>query len=127
MYPRFWGGRCVFQISSFADLVEGYRGILEPKTTVPYADSNGQYPLICLPGAAFDRACHRIGYGGGFYDRYLSGLFKNNGPKDREEHPQARISTVALSFACQIYEEIPWEVHDVRPSFVITEREIIER
>lgn len=73
--------------------------------------------LVCLPGAAFDRSCHRIGYGGGFYDRYLGDT----------ACPQMKYVTAALSFNCQIFEEIPWETHDIRPEQIITQTEIISR
>lgn len=105
-----------FKISSVNDLREGYRGILEPEETLSYDDWNSQSVLICLPGAAFDRNRHRIGYGGGFYDRYLS---------KTKEKPPGTVATAALAFSCQIFEEIPWEVHDIRPACIVTERETI--
>lgn len=121
-----------FKIFSVDDLREGYRGILEPDETVSYVDWKSQeknaqpkagnrrsdFPrtLICLPGAAFDRNRHRIGYGGGFYDRYLS---------KTEERAAGTVFTAALAFDCQIFEEIPWEAHDFCPARIVTEKEII--
>lgn len=106
-----------FRIYSLADLTAGYRGILEPSGGQLFDkwinDRLGQCVLICMPGAAFDRARHRIGYGGGFYDRYLSG------------HLQRKVTTAALAYDCQIFEEIPWEAHDIRPEWIITEKERI--
>ncbi len=117
--PRVSGrDMAFFRILSLGDLTEGYRGILEPQGTDSYADWMGQNTLICLPGAAFDRDRHRIGYGGGFYDRYLRKL---------QERQEGKISTAALAFACQIFEEIPWEAHDICPACIITEKEIIEQ
>ncbi len=107
-----------FRMVSLGDLKEGYRGILEPQGTDSYTDHISQNTLICLPGAAFDRNHHRIGYGGGFYDRYLWKL---------QERQEGKISTAALAFACQIFEEIPWEAHDICPACIITEKEIIEQ
>lgn len=105
-----------YRIFSADDLSAGYQGILEPAGGQLFAEWNAdytsQYGLICLPGAAFDRACHRIGYGGGFYDRYLHDL-------------QMRFVTAALAYDCQIFEEIPWETHDICPERIITETEII--
>ena len=63
--------------------------------------------LIIMPGAVFDISGNRIGYGGGFYDRYL------------EKHPQC--STIALCYDLQIVDEIPAEAHDIRPGAVFTE------
>lgn len=114
-----------FLISGQEDLAEGYHGIREPKGGMPYTDWIGHCQrsgrshntLICLPGAAFDKKCHRIGYGGGFYDRYLGGLAKNS--KDTS------YCTAALAFGCQIFEEIPWEAHDICPKMIVTENEVI--
>ncbi len=72
---------------------------------------NGQI-LMIMPGAAFDRSCNRIGYAGGFYDRYL------------ERFPACE--TMALAFSLQITEEIPAEAHDRKPSCIITESGIID-
>ncbi len=72
--------------------------------------SNGQI-LMIMPGAAFDRSCNRIGYAGGFYDRYL-GRFP-------------ACETMALAFSLQITDEIPAEAHDRKPSCIITESGII--
>lgn len=142
-----------FRIYSLADLTEGYRGILEPsggqlfdswiddqmgqckksRTGKPLntkAADEGAFGassiLVCLPGAAFDRAGHRIGYGGGFYDRFLSGFLEKESGKDAAAHLQMKFTTAALSFSCQIFETIPCEAHDICPMCVITEKEIFE-
>lgn len=142
-----------YRIFSADDLTMGYQGILEPVGGQLFEkwidDQTSQYQnhrkekllttkeveacpnaissvLICLPGAAFDRACHRIGYGGGFYDRYLSSLWaggeNGGGETDRQtERKTAQFATAALAYNCQVFEEIPWEQHDIRPQQIITE------
>lgn len=109
-----------FRILSIDDLQKGYQGIREPTGHLSYDDYISQFnmlqTLICLPGAAFDRNRHRIGYGGGFYDRYLSKI---------KESRTGTVKTAALAFDCQIFEEIPWETYDVCPACIVTEREII--
>lgn len=125
--PKVSGRQMEFiKINGAQDLALGYRGILEPEGTTTYTDWVSRYVeeekpriLICMPGAAFDRRRHRIGYGGGFYDRYLSGL------KYGTERKGAQVTAVALSYACQIFAEIPWEIHDICPERIITETEII--
>lgn len=67
--------------------------------------------LMILPGVAFDRFCSRIGYGGGYYDRYL------------EQHPSH--DTVALAFSAQVFDQIPCDDKDIRPDRIVTEKEII--
>lgn len=105
-----------FRIRALSDLEEGYHGILEPQNhiTEVYAPLVGK-AIMCMPGAAFDRAHHRIGYGGGYYDRYLSGL---------SEQAKNTICTAALAYDCQILQEIPWDSHDICPEWIVTETEI---
>ena len=90
--PRVANGQMqFFFIRSLADTVPGYRGIREPAPFCPPA--NDPTALVILPGLAFDHSGNRLGYGGGFYDRFLS----------REpEHP-----TIALCFDFQLVEA--WE------------------
>ena len=142
-----------YRIFSEADLTEGYRGILEPsggqlfdgwmndqisqrvggRQEQPLKNREEQEGesvvlsvMICMPGAAFDRACHRIGYGGGFYDRYLSGRSAAAEGAEGKTHLCAAYLTAALAYDCQVFEEIPWEMHDICPMCVVTEKEIID-
>ena len=142
-----------YRIFSEADLTEGYHGILEPsggqlfdgwmndqisqrvggRQEQPLKNREEQEGepavlsvMICMPGAAFDRACHRIGYGGGFYDRYLSGRSAAAEGAEGKTHLCAAYLTAALAYDCQVFEEIPWEMHDICPMCVVTEKEIID-
>lgn len=100
-----------FYITSFEkDLEDGYFGIKEPREENPAEEENA---LLLMPGVAFDEQCHRIGYGGGFYDRYL------------EAHPG--LVTVALAFEFQIRNEVPYETFDIQPSKIVTEERVISR
>ena len=102
-----------FYITSLEDdLEEGYFGIREPYEKNPAdeaADREGS--LMLMPGVAFDEARHRIGYGGGFYDRYL------------EAHPGLR--TAALAFEFQVKAEVPFEKFDILPGRIVTEKRVI--
>lgn len=107
--PRVEGREMRFyRITSREDLEPGYFGIREPRQGLPEAEA-GQ-TLMIMPGVAFDRQRRRIGYGGGFYDRYLAG------------HPGIR--TAALAFEFQMFSQVPWEETDILPDRVITEKEI---
>lgn len=98
-----------FYITSFEeDLEEGSFGIQEPKESAPAEEENA---LLLMPGVAFDRMRHRVGYGGGFYDRFL------------EQHP--KLTTVALAFEFQVREEVPFEEFDIRPAKVVTEKRVL--
>lgn len=65
---------------------------------------------MIMPGVVFDINCHRIGYGKGFYDRYLN------------RYPT--LDKIALAFDLQIVDHIEAESHDVNPQSVITESRI---
>ena len=107
--PKVVGEDMIFyQISHPEDLEPGYYGIREPKTDLPVAD--GEDGLMVMPGVAFDDRRHRVGYGGGFYDRYLS--------------KHTRHFTAALAFEFQMMEEVPTEPTDLLPDVVITEKTI---
>lgn len=108
--PRVEGKEMRFlEIAGLQDLEPGYFGIREPKQTLNPAGN--EEVLMIMPGVAFDIHRHRIGYGGGFYDRYL------------EKHPE--IATAALAFEFQIFEEIPFEPLDILPDQIITENRIL--
>ena len=98
-----------YYINSLDDLDPGSFGIMEPKMDCPICeDENG---LMLMPGVAFDEHCHRVGYGGGYYDRYL------------EKHPD--IVHIALAFEFQVFPEVPFEAHDILPQMIVTETRMI--
>lgn len=104
-----------FRISSERDLTEGYKGILEPKETPDGQwKPSGKKALLFMPGAIFDRQGHRIGYGKGFYDRFL------------ERTGDCLETKAALAYGMQVKEEIPFEPHDRRADRIITEQEVID-
>lgn len=84
-------------LTDLTQVATGYAGIPEPIADGPIADD--PTALVLMPGLAFDREGHRIGYGGGFYDKFLSA---------EPNHP-----TVALCYAFQMVEELPTEEFDI--------------
>ena len=130
--PKVSGSEMEFwQISSLEDLREGYKGIREPVQRVSFPDwisrHIGSKVMMWMPGAAFDRERHRIGYGGGFYDRYLNRLSQLSKRTDSAEPTRTNwghfmLTTVALAYSCQVLEQIPYEEHDVKPDMLITEQ-----
>ncbi|MDO4393408.1 MAG: 5-formyltetrahydrofolate cyclo-ligase [Bacillota bacterium] len=91
-------------------VVLGEYGITEPDSQIVLEPN--EKTLAVMPGAVFSVDRDRIGYGGGYYDKYL------------EKHPQ--VMTLATCFDFQIVEHIPAEEHDIRPMAVISEKRIIE-
>jgi len=98
-----------FDIKNVEDLDEGAFGILEPTGEKVEPE---QIELIILPGIAFDVSGNRIGFGRGYYDRFLK--------KARNT------SIVALAFDFQIVDKIPSAESDVRVSKIVTESRIID-
>lgn len=100
------------EINSLENLKPDNWGILEPKTFDGEVDKQC-LDLIIVPGVVFDRSGNRIGYGGGYYDRYFSDL-------------NFIIKKVVLAYDMQVVESLESEEHDVKVDFIITEKEIIE-
>lgn len=98
-----------YRIMSLEELQEGCRGIPEPVVLRErrYEAGENSHDLILMPGTAFDRQRRRLGYGGGFYDRFCQAA-----------QGSARI---ALCFDCQLLEELPEEATDIRPERIVTE------
>lgn len=98
------------KINSMLQLNEsGAFGILEP--SVECEDISEDVDLIIIPGLAFDINGNRLGYGGGFYDRFL------------RKYPNSK--RVALCYDFQIFDEIPHEFFDEKVDLIISEEKII--
>lgn len=106
-----------YEIFSLNELRPGYQGIREPesdpekKFTEDLARDNKCFLL--MPGSVYDRELGRMGYGKGFYDRFL--------------HKFPGVTKAGLAFGCQIAGQVPVEEHDVRADMVVTENEIIHK
>ena len=97
-------------ILDFDNLIPGKFGILEPIEAMNIAYKN--IDLVLVPGIVFDREGHRIGYGFGYYDKFLKKV------------PKA--VKIGLAFDFQVVDRIPVETHDVPVDIIITEKKIIE-
>jgi 5-formyltetrahydrofolate cyclo-ligase len=93
------------------DLVPGAWGIPEPREGLEEVPAE-RMDVVVVPGAAFDAAGRRCGYGGGFYDAYL--------PLTR-----AGVPWVALAFEAQLVDELPCEPHDLAVGAIVTETRLI--
>lgn len=100
-----------YYFSSYSQLKKGYFNIYEPLEKNEYIeDELSKDDVIIMPGLAFDRNGNRIGYGGGFYDKYLS----------KFEHKK-----IAVAFDFQIIDNIKGDLHDIKPDYIVTDKEII--
>lgn len=96
--PKCYGDEMRFiWMDDLSKVEKGYAGIPEPVADGPVADD--PQALVLMPGLAFDPEGRRIGYGGGFYDRFLA---------NEPEHP-----TLALCYAFQMMPKLETEEFDI--------------
>lgn len=96
--PKVYGEEMKFiYLDDLTKVEKGYAGIPEPIADAPVADD--ATALVLMPGLAFDREGHRIGYGGGFYDKFLA---------SEPNHP-----TLALCYAFQMQEHLETDDFDI--------------
>lgn len=94
------------------ELVAGFRGLLEPDPARTPAVAPGSLDLVVVPGLAFDRRGMRLGYGLGYFDRFLAGL-----PR--------RTWRVGLAYGGQVLPRLPADPWDVPLHLIVTERGIL--
>lgn len=105
------GHMAFFEIQSFEDLVPGTFQIPEPREGLRHLEvSEG---LMLVPGVGFDMQCGRLGYGGGYYDRFIGAV--------------PCVSYIAPAYGLQLVDILPVEEHDARVDVIVTEERIIKR
>lgn len=97
-----------YYVDSIEDLHEGMYGIFEPyfnaeRKATPSADS-----LVVVPGLAFDKCGYRLGYGKGYYDRYLS---------------EYSCTALGIAFEECVCCELPYGIYDIKIDCLITDEE----
>lgn len=102
----------IAKISSMSELKKNYMGILEPEQDkIIFADSS-DLDLILTPGLAFSEDGYRLGYGGGFYDKFFCQL---------NQH----ITSIALAYSIQLLDEIPHDEEDQKIDHLLTEKNFL--
>lgn len=94
------------------DLEEGHFGVLEPKKEATRPVDPSILDLVIVPGVAFDRQGYRVGYGAGYYDRFLLRISE-------------KATTIALAFDMQLIDKVPTEDFDMSVQHIITESQFI--
>jgi 5-formyltetrahydrofolate cyclo-ligase len=94
------------------ELTPGYMGIPEPPQMDERLAGIDDADLVVIPGAGFDFAGNRLGYGAGYYDSLLSQRKK-------------KIPVIALAYEEQIVDSIPAEQHDVKVDMIVTDKRVI--
>ena len=102
-----------FKINNLTtDLVKSAFGVMEPKHDLLEKANIEDIDLIIVPGVVFDKHCNRIGFGAGYYDRFLSKRLKNT-------------PTIGIAYDYQIVDNISIGEYDVPLDFIITDKRII--
>ena len=102
--PKCYGSEMKFiWLDDMRRVEKGYCGIPEPIEDGPIADD--PTALVLMPGLAFDPEGHRIGYGGGFYDKFL---------ENEPGHPK-----LALCYEFQMLPELETQAHDIPVDWVL--------
>lgn len=99
------------KIECFDELVCGKYGILTVDEPYKKIISDFKNALCIVPGICFDLNGARIGYGGGFYDRFLA---------------ENKVCTVGLCFQKCICSKIPFDEHDIKIDYILTENYLIK-
>jgi len=106
--PRIVDDELVFcSVKSFEELQKGEIGIMEPRKNCPIVED---FDIVLVPAVAMMRTGQRLGYGRGYYDRFLSGH---------------KASTIALEYSKLVVRNIPESEGDVPIQWIVTEDEVI--
>lgn len=99
------------KITEFSQLESVFYGLLEPIIEQTMEVKPKDIDLLFVPGLAYTREGFRLGFGGGYYDRYL---------------PNYNGKTLSLAFSFQVIPQLPIEEHDIPVSKIITNNEVIK-
>ena len=86
----------------------GAYGIREPNKNISNEIDVKNIDVLIVPAVAYDKNCYRLGYGGGYYDRFIERL--------RDD-----AITIGIAFDLQLFDSIPKEEHDAQLNYIITE------
>jgi len=107
--PKVIKNDLVFKkISNFSDLEQGNFSVMEPKDKCEIVKN---LDVVIVPAIALSRDGFRLGYGFGYYDRFLHGK---------------KSTTIALSYAKQVIKSFTHDVHDVKMNFIVTEDRVMK-
>jgi 5-formyltetrahydrofolate cyclo-ligase len=95
-----------YQLDHYDQLERVYFGLREPKPEVDSKMEKGDIELLLVPGLLFDAKGYRVGYGGGYYDRFIEGY---------------RGKTMMVASTKQKINQLPFEEYDQRVEYILTE------
>lgn len=98
------------ELKRFSELETVYYGLLEPIVSETESVNPDEIDLVVVPGLAFSKDGYRLGFGGGYYDRFLANY---------------RGNTVSLAFKDQIVPDVPVESHDIPVRKIVSSEGVI--
>lgn len=108
----------LYRIHGWDELASGAYGIMEPDPSIAAYCGDAYVPdIVFVPGLAFDRHGGRLGYGGGYYDRFYDRLRDISLREDR-----MMPLWIGCGFEQQLVAEVPMEGHDARVGAILTEQ-----
>lgn len=105
-------------LHSLEQLEAGAYGIREPKPDIPEWTDLSRLELMLVPGLAFDAEMGRLGYGGGYYDRFMHKCLEQS---SREPFK------LALAYDVQVVPRVPMDDHDFRVDAIVTETRVLHK
>ncbi|MCP5464348.1 MAG: 5-formyltetrahydrofolate cyclo-ligase [Deltaproteobacteria bacterium] len=112
-FPRVEQGIAYYEVNGPEDLQKGSWSVLEPKMECDSLPEEAQFDLLVCPGIVLSKTGHRIGYGRGFYDRFIENL--------PETTP-----VIALGYDFQVVDEIPNDSWDHSLHGIMTEKNLYQ-
>lgn len=103
---------CISRITSLKELHSGHYGIREPLPEYIRLSDSSLVDLVLVPGVAFDSSGNRIGFGAGYYDRFMKRL-------------QPGAVKAALAYSFQVIDLVPSDEYDIPADYIITEKNTI--
>jgi 5-formyltetrahydrofolate cyclo-ligase len=97
------------ELKDFSELEPGYYNILTPKKEFIRPVEQSEIDLVVVPGVVFDPFGYRVGYGGGYYDRFLHSIART-------------VPKIAVGFGMQLVDRVPRESFDIPVDMIITEK-----
>jgi 5-formyltetrahydrofolate cyclo-ligase len=106
------------ELQGWNQLIPGAYGIREPDPAMTPALGDDAMPeVVFVPGLAFGRDGGRVGYGGGYYDRFAAARLKHSGKA-------SRTLWIGAAFEAQLVDGLPLETHDLAMNGIVTEKAV---
>ena len=110
-FPKVNGDKMEFyRINLLAELEVGEFSILEPSVCADVYEGDS-ISCVFVPGTVFGHDFHRIGYGGGYYDRYLA--------------KHSELTKIGVCYECQMKDEIPFNDFDIDLDIIVNQKEVL--